>query len=138
MAAAASCRVSLALLALACAAAGAEPAVGPGGAASLPNCVGDARLALAAADERALLDDTDRAALGSAMLQRYPMLGRDGFAPAAILMWRRSGGDWLYVALASGSRSQPGWCYTASFNAHVFDITPALLRKYFFQGAART
>lgn len=109
----------------------------PGTAAQLPSCVSDARLEMAAADERALLDETDRAALGNAMLQRYPMLGRDGFAPVAILMWRKSGGDWLYVAIAGNGRTQPGWCFTASFNANVFDITPALLRKYFFQGGGR-
>jgi hypothetical protein len=118
-------------------AAAAQGLRGPGTAAQLPSCVSDARLELGAADERALLDDTDRAALGSAMLQRYPMLARDGFAPAAILMWRKPGGEWLYVAIAGNGRSQAGWCFTASFNANVFDITPALLRKYFFQGAGR-
>lgn len=114
------------------------PALPPGGAASLPSCVSETRLEVAVADEHAWLDDTDRTALSRAMSQRYPMLGRDGFAPAAILMWRKPGQPWLYVALAKNDRTPAAWCFTASFSASVFDITPALVRKYFFPGAART
>ena len=122
-------RHGLPALLLVVSAASAQPV--PDGVARLTSCVSEAHLELQAADERVLLDAPDRAALGSAMLQRYPMLGRDGFAPAAILMWRKPGRDWLYVALSKSERAPGGWCFTASFAAKVFDVTPALERKYF-------
>jgi hypothetical protein len=105
---------------------------------SLSGCAGSGSLELNIRDDTAMLDDTDRAALGTAMLQRYPMLGRDGFAPAAILLWRKRGGPWLYVTLAKASAPGAGWCFSATFTANVFDATPVLVRKYFFAGADRT
>lgn len=123
------------VLAGACGAAGAQALVPPGGALGLPNCVSDTRLELAAADERALLDDADRIGIGTLMQRRYPTLA--GFAPDAIVLWRKRGGDWLYLALAKSDRHAGGWCHSASFTAGVFDVTPALLRKYFPAGALR-
>ena len=62
------------------------PGVAPGETAtSLSGCAGSGSLELNIRDDTAMLDDTDRAALGAAMLQRYPVLGRDGFVPAATL-----------------------------------------------------
>jgi len=86
----------------------------PGPAASeattgLPSCVGSGGLELNIRDDAAMLDDADRAAFGAAMRQRYPMLGRDGFAPVAVLLWRKRGGAWLYVTLAKASAPAPGW-----------------------------
>ena len=107
-------------------------------AASLPSCVSDARLELRTADERAWLDTLDRESVGRAMLQRYPVLGRDGFEPAAILMWRQPGRDWLYVTLTRRDGEPAGWCFSATFSAGVFDITPALVFKYFGPGPAKT
>jgi len=118
-----------------CVAVSAEPLPAPDRPLDLPNCVSDARLELAAADERALLDDEDRAGIGALMQRRYPVLA--GFAPDAIVLWRRRGGEWLYVALAKSERHAGGWCHSASFTASVFDVTPALLRKYFPSGALR-
>ncbi len=115
------------------------PAVATGETATgLPSCTGNGSLELNVRDDTAMLDDTDRAVLGAAMLQRYPMLGRDGFAPAGILLWRRQGGPWLYVTLAKSSAPGAGWCFTATFAGNVFDATSALVRKYFFAGADRT
>ena len=105
---------------------------------NLSGCAGSGSLELNIRDDTAMLDDTDRAALGAAMLKRYPMLGRDGFAPAAILLWRKRGGPWLYVTLAKAPAPGEGWCFSATFVANVFEATPALVRKYFFAGADRT
>jgi len=108
----------------------------PGPAASeattgLPSCAGSGGLELNIRDDTAMLDDTDRAAFGAAMRERYPMLARDGFAPAAVLLWRKRGDAWLYVTLAKASAPAAGWCFTATFAANVFGATPALVRKYF-------
>jgi len=107
------------------------PDLSPG----LPNCVSDTRLEFAAADERVVLDDADRIGLGTLIQRRYPALA--GFAPDAIVLWRKNGGAWLYVALARSERHAGGWCQSASFTAGVFDVTPALVRKYFPVGALR-
>jgi hypothetical protein len=106
--------------------------------AALPNCVGPGRVEWNAGDESAFLDEGDRAALSATMLGRYPMLGADTFASAGIVMSRKAGGDWIYVALASKGTGATDRCVAATFTAKVFDITPALLRKYFFSRAADT
>lgn len=107
----------------------------------IPNCVGGAAIELQLGSDSMLLDGADQAAMAAAMLARYPMLGRDGFTPAAIVLWRKPGADWLYVTLArsaDGPAGSAAWCVTASFAAAPFDATAGLLRKYFFAGAART
>jgi len=112
---------------------------------AIPNCVGGAAIELQLGSDSMLLDGADQTAMAAAMLARYPMLGRDGFTPAAIVLWRKPGADWLYVTLARSADSSTGssaggaaWCVTASFAAAPFDATAGLLRKYFFVGAART
>lgn len=102
---------------------------------ALPNCVSETRLEFALADERVVLDDADRVGLGALIQRRYPVLA--GFAPEAIVLWRKRGGAWLYVALARSERHTAGWCHSSSFTADAFDITPALVRKYFPGGALR-
>lgn len=119
---------------LACAARAADGA----GLRTIANCVGGAPLALRAVEPRVLLDAGDRAMLRAAMLQRYPVLARDGFEPADILLWRGTAGHWAYVALQSDTRRPGGRCVAASFAAAAFAITPALLQKYFFQPGSRT
>jgi hypothetical protein len=107
----------------------------------IPNCTSGAAIELQFGSDSMLLDGADQAAIGAAMLARYPMLGRDGFAPAAIVLWRKPGADWLYVTLAraaSGTSESSAWCVSASFVAAPFEATAGLLRKYFFAGAART
>ena len=129
-------RLNVVLLAGLCAVASAQPLPGPGIAASLPNCVSDSRLDFGAADERVLLDDEERVGMGALMQQRYPVLA--GFAPDAVVLWRQRGADWLYVALTKSERVPGGWCVSASFTASAFDVTPALLRKYFFRGTGQS
>ena len=119
-----------------CGAAFAQSAASPPNRAfAVPNCVSETRLEFAAADERVVLDDADRAGLGALIQQRYPVLA--GFAPGAIVLWRKSGGTWLYVALDRSERHAGGWCHSSSFTADAFDVTPALLRKYFAGGGLR-
>jgi hypothetical protein len=102
------------------------------------SCAGGQPIRFAAGDSRALLDETDRRLVHAAMLARYPMLQRDGFAPAQILLWRRAPEEWLYVSLAASPQRPGEACFTATFAAAGFEFTPELERKYFFAGAART
>lgn len=98
----------------------------------LINCAGGPTLTLEAGDPRALLAEDERDALLAEMLARYPFLERHGFAPAVILMWRRSPNEWLYVSLQPNAFTSDGTlCFTASFVAQVFEVTPTLMRKYF-------
>ena len=64
------------------------------------------------------------------MRGRYPMLERDGFAALAILLWRRSADEWLYVTMRDDGFTRGMLCFNASFVAKVFSITPALMAKY--------
>jgi hypothetical protein len=128
-------RIVASLFAVLSAAIDAQPLASPGAKLSLPNCVSDTRLELAAVDERALLDDEDRDGLGRLLQQRYPAVA--GLTPDAIVLWRRNGGAWVYLALVKSSGHAGGWCHAASFSADPLGVTPALLRKYFAGGAQR-
>ncbi len=123
------------LAAALCGVAWGQAAAAPDLSLGLPNCVSDTRLEIAAADERVLLDDADRAGLGLLLQRRYPVMA--GFAPEAIVLWRKRGGRWIYLALAKSAGHAQGWCHAASFSADVIDVTPALVRKYFAAGALR-
>lgn len=87
--------------------------------------------------EAVMLDASDRRGAAAAMGRRYPVLG-PAFEPAAIVLWKRPGYGWIYVALETPPQPPPLWCFSATFAAPVFDFTPALQRKYFFAGAARS
>lgn len=109
-----------------------------GGTLALRHCAGGEQMEInLRGGEAVLLDDADRRGAAAAMGQRYPVLG-PAFDPAAIVLWRRPGYGWIYVALETPRQPPPLWCFSATFSAPVFDFTPALQRKYFFAGAARS
>jgi hypothetical protein len=109
----------------------------PGHVAVVESCAGGQPITLGIAEPRALLDEGDRQQVHAAMLARYPVLGRDGFAPLQIVLWRRADFEWLYVSIGA-HRDKPGeLCFTATFAAGVFELSPALRQKYFFAGAAQ-
>lgn len=87
--------------------------------------------------EAAMLDDADRRGAAAAMGERYAVLG-PAFAPVAIVLWRRPGYGWIYVALDTPRQPPPAWCFSATFTADVFDFTPALQRKYFAPAGVRS
>lgn len=110
----------------------------PGGTLVLRHCAGGDLMEInLRGGEAVLLDDADRRGAAAAMGRRYPVLG-PAFEPAAIVLWRRPGYGWIYVALETPRQPPPLWCFSATFSAPVFDFTPALQRKYFFAGAARS
>jgi hypothetical protein len=109
-----------------------------GGVLALRHCAGGEPMEIdLRGGEAVMLDDADRRGAAAAMGQRYPVLG-PAFEPVAIVLWRRPGYGWIYVALETPREPPPLWCFSATFAAPVFDFTPALQRKYFFAGAARS
>ena len=101
----------------------------------IANCAGGPPLTVKALDERAFLDDAERAPLLADMLVRFPILARDRFEPPVILLWHKERDDWRYVSLQPNAFTRGGTlCFTATFVAKLFEQTPALRRKYFDGG----
>ena len=109
-------------------------AEGPSGSSNtyVENCIGVETIELHAGEDSALLDPADSARAFAAMLKRYPMLERDGFAPTAIVLWRKPESGWVYLALNSHPDKPGKVCSAATFSAGVFEFSATLLRKYFF------
>ena len=110
----------------------------PGSRANtIESCVGGAPIRFRAEDRRAWLDAADAAAVGAALTRRYPVLDRDGLLPDAIVLWRKPVDGWLYVTLLANPAKPSDVCFTATFSASRFELTGALLVKYFGAGVAR-
>jgi hypothetical protein len=107
-------------------------------ATRVENCVGSDAIDLRPGEDSAMLDAEDHRQFVAAMTARYPVLGRDGFAPTLTLLWRKPGAGWVYVALRPHADKPGRVCSLASFSAAAFELTPPLLRKYFVIAAGRT
>ena len=108
-----------------------------GRADTIESCVGGAPIRFRADDRRAWLDAADAAAVGAALTRRYPVLDRDGLLPDAIVLWRKPVDGWLYVTLLANPAKPSDVCFTATFAASRFELTAALLNKYFGAAVAR-
>jgi hypothetical protein len=75
--------------------------------------------------------------VGAALTRRYPVLDRDGLLPDAIVLWRKPVDGWLYVTLLANPAKPSDVCFTATFAASLFELTAALLSKYFGGEVAR-
>lgn len=117
--------------ALAIAAAGAWPALAAAQALTLPRCVGQDAIAIGVADSRSWLDAGDLATATAAMGERFPMLARDGPVPSQVLLWRRVGGEWIYVLLVDSPTTPGERCVAATVRGASLAVTGGLLRKYF-------
>jgi hypothetical protein len=106
--------------------------------ARIESCVSHDAIEFSIGHNSALLDAGDRLQVTVAMQQRYPMLQADGFAPSHVMLWRRPGADWLFVALLANPHKPGEVCFTATFSAAVFALTPVLLKKYFASAATRS
>jgi hypothetical protein len=115
-------------LALVAGGARAQPGLEP--RIAIESCASGPPITLGLADERAVLADGERDALIVEMTARYPLLGSDGFNPPVILLWHKTPREWLYVSLQPGGDASGTLCFTASFVAEQFRITPALIRAY--------
>ena len=101
---------------------------------AIESCVDGTTLRFAPNERRALLDHEDTGTVGAALMRRYPAFAQVGFAPQAIVLWRKPGAEWLYVTLLVNPGKPGEVCFTASFVAARIEATPVMLKKYF--GAA--
>ena len=101
---------------------------------TIESCVDRQSIRFRADERRAVLDAADAASVSAALIRRYPVLERDDLAPQRILLWRKGGVEWIYVALLENPARPAEVCFTATFVASRFDITAPLVVKYF--GAA--
>lgn len=125
------------LVATAAASAQAQASAPPERPQRIDSCTGSGpAISFGLADSRVLLQEDDKRSVHAAMLQRYPMLQRDGFESGHILLWRRPGGEWVYVSLAATTGPASATCFTATFSGQAFEFTPALVQKYFYATAA--
>lgn len=108
-----------------------------GRTATIESCVGGAPIQFRADDRRVVLEAVDAAAVGSALARRYPVLERDGLTPDGVVLWRKPQSGWLFVTLLANPAKPADRCFTATFVAERFEITAALLVKYFGAGVAR-
>ena len=88
-------------------------------------------------DPRVVLDAADAAEVSAALLRRYPVLAHDGLALQKIMLWRKEGAGWIYLALLENPDTPGDLCFTASFVSRGIEITPSLVTKYFAAGGAR-
>ena len=100
-------------------------------AGTIESCVDRQPIRFRADERRVVLDAADAATVSAALIQRYPMLERDGLAPQRILLWRKAGAEWIYVALLENPAKAGDVCFTATIRAGSLNGTKALLRKYF-------
>ena len=108
-----------------------------GRTATIDSCAGGVPIQFRADDRRVVLDAVDAAAVGAALTRRYPVLERDGLTPDGVVLWRKPHAGWLFVTLLANPAKPADVCFTATFVADRFDVTAALLVKYFGAGVAR-
>jgi len=98
---------------------------------AIESCVDRTTLRFGPGERRAILDAEDTETVGVALMRRYPAFAQVGFAPQAIVLWRKPGADWLYVTLLVNPGKPGEVCFTASFVAARIEATPVMLKKYF-------
>jgi hypothetical protein len=69
--------------------------------------------------------------VSTALTRRYPMIEQHGLAPQGIALWRKPQAGWLYVSLLINPAKPGEACFTATFVADRFELTSALVEKYF-------
>jgi len=103
---------------------------------AIESCVDGQAIRFHPEHRRVVLDAADAAAIGAALVRRYPVIERDGLAPQRIVLWKKPATGWLYITLLENPARPGEVCFTATFVASRFDLTPALLEKYFGAGVA--
>ena len=106
-------------------------------ASAIESCVDSSAIRFAEQDKRVLLQAADANAVGAAIVRRYPMVEHDDLTPQGIVLWRQPKFGWVYVTLLVNPAKAGEVCFTGSFGADKFEMTPALLDKYFGAGAAK-
>jgi hypothetical protein len=96
----------------------------------IESCVSANAIEFDAVDQRVALDADDQARVHAQMQQRYPVLAQHGFPVSKIVLWQKSGGEALFIALLEHPSKPDQTCFTATFAAARFDGIGTLKRKY--------
>ena len=102
---------------------------------AIESCVDKSAIRFHKDDRRVILDAADTVSISAALTRRYPMVEHDGLVPQRIVLWRKPAIGWLYVALLVNPAMPGEVCFTATFAAGRFELTPPLVEKYFGAGA---
>jgi len=108
----------------------------PGNVAGLPSCVSADWIQFGRDDQSAPLDEADRRTVLAEMHRLYPVLEHDGVPVSRIVLWRRGGGQVVFIAAMDNPRQAGESCFVATVSAARFSMTVPLLRKYLPQEAA--
>jgi hypothetical protein len=100
----------------------------------IDSCVSPATLSFRPGVDGVMLDAPDAALVGTAILEAYPVIQRDGLVPTSIALWRKPKGPWLYATLSEKAHAPHPPCFTATVAADRLAPTPLMLRKYFGAG----
>jgi hypothetical protein len=119
------CGALLLLVLLASSSAAAESA-----ALRIESCVSQDAIHIGHTDQRATLDADDQQHVQAEMKRRYPVLAQHGFPVSKIMLWQRTGGAAVFIALLEHPRKARESCFTATFAAERFDGIALLRRKY--------
>ena len=106
--------------------------VGPG----IENCVSQDWIHFGKEDQSAVLDANDHRLVRAEMIRRYPVIETDGFPTSRTILWQRSSGELLYIAVIDNPTKPGESCFSATFAAERFDLSLLLRRKYLVQGGA--
>jgi hypothetical protein len=116
--------MGVAAMVLGCAASAGE------GAARIESCVSGSAIEFGAIDQRVALDAADQARVHAEMQQRYPVLAQHGFPVSKIVLWHKTGGEPVFIALLAHPTKAGQSCFTATFAAARFAGIAELKRKY--------
>jgi hypothetical protein len=103
----------------------------------IESCVDTSSIRFRGKDKRVLLEAADADAVTAAIVLRYPMVEQDGFAPQGLVLWQKPAIGWVYVALLVNPEKAGQVCFTASFGADKFEMSPELIDKYFGSDATK-
>ena len=108
-----------------------ERRASPGSAgAGIENCVSNDWIQFGSRDQSMVLSDADHRLVRAEMLRRYRVLENDGFPSSRTILWQKTGGALVYIAVLDHPAKPGRACFSATFAAEKLDATLLLRRKY--------
>ena len=96
----------------------------------IESCVSSSAIEFGAIDQHVVLDADDQALVHEEMQLRYPVLAQHGFPVSKIVLWHKTGGEPVFIALLAHPTKPNEVCFTATFAAARFAGIAELRRKY--------
>lgn len=103
---------------------------------AIESCVDVSTIHFAAEDRHVLLEAADAESVRAAIVRRYPQVEQDGLAPDRVVLWKHPTYGWVYVSLLINPAKPGEVCFTGTFGADKFEVSPGLTEKYFGANAA--